>query len=458
MAEVRWLKIGDICSIEKGVTGLLAATPGKYPLVATGAERRSAEDFQFDTKAVCIPLVSSTGHGKKSLNHVHYQEGKFALGTILAAVIPKDEKTLDARYLHTYLKMNKDRVLVPLMKGAANVSLSVSAISNINIPVPSISEQKKALAKLDSMSNEHAELIQETERQLELLKRLRQQILEEAIEGKLTVDWRKNNPSLITGANHASQLLDRIQSERFRLIQQGILKREIPLPPITGTEKPFPLPTGWTWCRLTSLLSHSKDALRRGPFGSSITKSMFVAQSKTSTKVYEQQNAIYKDWSLGDYYIELNEHPNLKSFIAGPGDVIISCAGTIGEAYLLPITAPMGVINQALLKLRINNSIAVTGYFLLYFKSLISAKINADAKGTAMKNIGSVKYLKNQLLFPLPPIIEQEIIIKKVAALQEMLSNLETQVSERKNQIEMLMRSVLLEAFETGMKGRGENR
>ena len=79
MAEPRWLRIGDICSVEKGVTGLAAATPGEYPLVATGAERRSAQTYQFDTPAVCIPLVSSTGHGKKTLNYVHFQEGKVCM-------------------------------------------------------------------------------------------------------------------------------------------------------------------------------------------------------------------------------------------------------------------------------------------------------------------------------------------------------------------------------------------
>jgi len=54
----------DVCNFEKGVTGLAKATPGEYPLVTTGADRRTCKSFQFDTKAVYIPLVSSTGHGE----------------------------------------------------------------------------------------------------------------------------------------------------------------------------------------------------------------------------------------------------------------------------------------------------------------------------------------------------------------------------------------------------------
>lgn len=96
--------IGDLCTIEKGTTGIASAIPGEYPLVTTALARKTAKEFQFDTEAVCIPLVSSTGHGKKTLNYVHFQKGKFALGTILAAVIPKDPNRLSAGFLHRYLQ------------------------------------------------------------------------------------------------------------------------------------------------------------------------------------------------------------------------------------------------------------------------------------------------------------------------------------------------------------------
>jgi len=145
VGEWRRVKIGDLCQIIKGETGLASALPGEYPLVATGAERRSCATWQFDTEAVCIPLVSSTGHGKKTLNYVHYQSGKFALGTILAAVIPKDPSVLTARFLHLYLSHFKDTVLVPLMKGAANVSLPMKAIASVEIPVPPMEAQQNLM-------------------------------------------------------------------------------------------------------------------------------------------------------------------------------------------------------------------------------------------------------------------------------------------------------------------------
>lgn len=117
MTYMKTVVLADICNFEKGTTGLAKAVPGKYPLVATGADRRSCDSFQFDTKAVCIPLVSSTGHGHASLKNVHYQEGKFALGSILVALTVRDESVLDIQFLHLYLpSIGRQREIVKKFK------------------------------------------------------------------------------------------------------------------------------------------------------------------------------------------------------------------------------------------------------------------------------------------------------------------------------------------------------
>ena len=72
------VKLGDLCSIEKGETGIQKAIPGEYPLVVTAEERKSHNEFQFDDEAVIIPLVSGTGHGHASIKRLHFQTGKFA--------------------------------------------------------------------------------------------------------------------------------------------------------------------------------------------------------------------------------------------------------------------------------------------------------------------------------------------------------------------------------------------
>lgn len=96
-------------------------------------------------------------------------------------------------------------------------------------------------------------------------------------------------------------------------------------------EIPFEVPEGWEWTRLGYLAQYKK-----GPFGSSITKAMFVPDSPDAIKIYEQKNAINKDATLGNYFISAEKYETLKGFEVFPNDIIVSCAGTIGEAYVLP--------------------------------------------------------------------------------------------------------------------------
>lgn len=145
------VKLDDCCSLEKGKTPIQKAVPGEYPLVVTTSERKSANMFQFDAASVCIPLVSSRGHGVACLNQVYYQEGKFALGNILCAVTPQNGSGLDAKFLYYYLNHKKDTLIVPLMKGGANVSLTVDSLRKIRITIPTMEDQKKIVDVLDEM-------------------------------------------------------------------------------------------------------------------------------------------------------------------------------------------------------------------------------------------------------------------------------------------------------------------
>ncbi len=134
-----FVPLGQIARIEKGQTGIKQAVPGDYPLVVTAAKRSSCDHFDFEGAAAVIPLVSATGHGNASINRLHYQEGKFALGTILAAVFPYAPEIISARFLFEYLSTFKDELLVSRMTGTANVTLTIGRIAEV--PVPLISPE-----------------------------------------------------------------------------------------------------------------------------------------------------------------------------------------------------------------------------------------------------------------------------------------------------------------------------
>ena len=179
-------------------------------------------------------------------------------------------------------------------------------------------------------------------------------------------------------------------------------------------EIPYILPLGWTWCRLNGL-----GIYRKGPFGSSLTKSMFVPKSEHSIKVYEQKNAIQKDYRLGEYYISKDKFAGMQSFVTKPSDIIVSCAGTIGETYLLPEGAPIGIINQALMRVELYN-LDIADYWQLFFAYILLIENEMKGAGSAIKNIPPFEYLK-AILVPIPPLQEQKRIIEKYNELTKLI-------------------------------------
>ena len=144
----------------------------------------------------------------------------------------------------------------------------------------------------------------------------------------------------------------------------------------------------------------------RGPFGSALKVENFVKKSDTSVKVYEQSNAIQKSAAIGSRYISREHYESLRRFKCKPGDIIMSCSGTIGKLFILPIDAEEGIINQALCKFTLGKDL-LPEVFLLYMDTLIG---NIETKGSGIKNISAVKFIKN-LEIPVPPIRVQSKLL-----------------------------------------------
>lgn len=133
---------------------------------------------------------------------------------------------------------------------------------------------------------------------------------------------------------------------------------------------------------------------KKGPFGSALTKDIFIPKSKDTVKVYEQQNAINKNWKLERYFIPKAYALKMNSFEVNAGDIIVSCAGTIGEIYIIPNDAESGIINQALMRIRVKENIINKNLFTFLFSSMIDQFSKVHSNGSAMKNIPPFADLK----------------------------------------------------------------
>jgi type I restriction enzyme S subunit len=423
------VKLGDLCTIEKGKTGIQKAIPGDYPLVVTGEERKTNNEYQFDAEAVIIPLVSGTGHGHASIKRLHFQKGKFALGSILCAVIPKDQNTLNADYLFRFLTLNKERELVDRMKGMANVTLPIKEIVKIEIPLPPLNEQIKFIEKYQTLEIKNGLINVEFTKQIDLIKQLRQAFLREAMQGRFEFKQQPlQDGELETGA----QLLEKIKAEKAQLIKEGKLKKEKPLPPITADEIPFEIPDNWVWCRLGEVCNYGSSPKAE------------PKDFNENTWVLDLED-IEKETSILLNKIRFNERNSLSTkSVFKKGQVLYSKLRPYLDKVI--VAEEDGVCTTEILPLKLYGNI--NPYFTKYAlkRSDFLIYVNSVTKGMKMPRLGTND---GQIaLFPLPPLHEQQQIVAKLDELMAFCDDLEESIKESQGLNEILLQEVLREALQ----------
>ena len=168
---------------------------------------------------------------------------------------------------------------------------------------------------------------------------------------------------------------------------------------------------------------------------------MFVPKGNDTYKVYEQKNAIQKDHKLGSYYISKEKYCSLRGFAVLPYDIIVSCAGTIGETYVLPQNIQEGIINQALMLIRLYNR-EIERFYLLYFDFILKQEAYKESKGTAIKNIPPFDVLKN-FFIPIPPKEEQSRILNEVDKWMSLANAIETNSNDLQTIIKQTKSKIL---------------
>lgn len=327
--------------------------------------------------------------------------------------------------------------------------VSLNKIKELAFPLPPLEEQKRIVEKLDYFSekiNRLKALIEEVKADIENRKI---SILDKAFKGELTTKWREKN-----SCSDILELLENINKEKIAKWEDECAEAEKngnkkPKKPtlksvdemiVSEDESPYKIPDTWICTRLEEIGEYKK-----GPFGSDLKKSLFIPYSQSAIKVYEQKNAIKKDATLGSYYIsEKYFFEKLKNFEVLEGDIIMSCAGTIGETFIIPKNIKKGIINQALMRIRISKFVE-KDFFLLAFNFLLKKISKDSSKGTAIVNIPPFDIFK-KLTFPLPPLEEQKEIVR---ILDEVLER-ENKISEilkMEEQINLLEKSILNKAF-----------
>ena len=308
--------------------------------------------------------------------------------------------------------------------------LNEAIFLNHELAIPSLEEQRKAVVSCKAGNKRVEEVQHEITHQQSLLAKLKQAILQEAIQGKLTADWRAAHPDV----EPASQLLQRIQAEKARLIAAKKLRPEKPLPKITPAEIPFEIPNGWEWCRLGAIARHS------------LGKMLDHGKNKGTPKPYLRNlNVQWFRLVLSDLKEMRFEDHEIEKYSVEKGDVVICEGGYPGQAAIWEQDEPI-MFQKALHRVRFIAQGYAPALFVHYLKLADEAGFLKDYfTGSGIKHFTGDAL--HSFVLPLPPLAEQAEIVESVEGLMTTCRALEAEIEHARTHASQLLQAVLKEAF-----------
>ena len=446
---------GDIPWLKSGEMNDSLITHAEEFITEEGLKNSSAKVFPKGT--LLVAMYGATA-GKTGILNIDASTNQ-----AVCAVTPKDKNT-NRDFLFWFFRANRF-YFIDISRGGAQPNISQSVIGNTDFPIleeglqknialflSNLEQTKEAdyclipsyLCKPVKLTFDYLSCLQslegENKNQANIVSQLKQAILQEAIAGQLTAEWRTQNP--IQKGNpdtDAAALLAKIKAEKQHLIAEGKLKKEKLLPEISPDEIPFSLPDSWVWCRLGDVGIFERGKSKHRPRNDEILfrdgnipfiQTGDVSRAKKSKGYITKCNQFYNEIGLA------------QSRLWSKGTLCITIAANIAETGFLGIDAcfPDSIVGFTSL------THISTSWMIKYYLFCVQDEIIRFAPATAQKNI-NVNIITS-LLFPLPPLAEKKAIAEKVDRLMETIDQLEQQIKNRKQLAEDLMQTVLREAFE----------
>lgn len=419
-----WVKCGNLFSTQSGLSfnkdvlseqkdGSVRILRGgnilndKYHFLANDIfipRKYITKDIYLKKNWIITPAVTSIEQiGKMAL--IDRDIDDCVVGGFVLNIIPHLSNDILAKYIIFAMMSN---YFIQSLKGITNKSgqafynLSREKMLNLYIPLPPLSEQKRIVKKIEELEP-LVKQYDKAETELSALngsfpEQLKKSILQYAIQGKLVVQDSNDEP--------AEVLYAQIQAEKQKLIKEGKIKKDKPLPLITDDEIPFEIPPSWKWVRWGNLSQEIQYGYNASAQETGRIKMLRISDIQNG-KV---------SWNTVPY-CEINEK-EIPNYILKQNDILFArTGGTVGKSYLVK-EVPVEAIYAGYL-IRTRYSLKLSPEYMKYFmdSQLYWDQLRNGTIATAQPNCNGQTLSK--MLIPLPPLAEQKRIVAKVNELMK---------------------------------------
>lgn len=366
-----------------------------------------------------------------------YQGNEPVCATIHYSSYTFDDKQVDLEYFKYFVKSDAFiSALQKQVKGGIKTEIKPKHLLPLEITIPDLETQKEIVKKVSINLKNVETLTKEIESQKAYAKQLRQNILQDAIEGKLTAEWRKTHPVIKGNPDFdAEALFEETQKEKKSD------KKQKELAPISDDEKPFEIPEGWKWVRLGEIIN---DFPRNG-------YSPKAVDFETDTKTLKLGAVTYGIFNPNEYKYIDETIPADSNYWLKNGDILIERSNSFEYVGICAIYTGRDnefIYPDLLMKFRVNKLISNELIHKLLIAPYNRQYFMSKAKG-AQKTMPKINQetVVNTLI-PLVSIEEQKMIMLILNEKLSIVEQLVNQITQREEYANQLMQSILKDAFE----------
>ncbi|OEU43016.1 hypothetical protein BGV40_06535 [Methanosarcina sp. Ant1] len=317
--------------------------------------------------------------------------------------------------------------------GSGQPYVSQKTLASQTIMLPPFAEQHRNVSAIEELFARLDATNEKLDRVLEILKKLRQSVLTSAFDGKLTEDWR----IIFQNSNGKNEIFQKNIHVNSSYLSEKPMIPDNELLPI--------LPNSWFWATIEQLASIEPRSIQSGPFGSNLLHSEF---QETGVLAIGIDNVLYRSFSLGkEHRISNEKYHELKKYTTRPLDVLITVMATVGRCCVVPQDIETAIITKHVYRITPNREV-ISSYYLMNALSgaaTVKEQIDNQIRGQTRPGING-KILKATSI-PLPPLPEQQEIVKRIDALFAFADSIEAKVKAAREKTEKLRQSILAKAF-----------
>ncbi|MCC7164564.1 MAG: restriction endonuclease subunit S [Anaerolineae bacterium] len=345
------------------------------------------------------------------------------------------QEGIDPKYLKYFMQTNSFRDF--LASNASGVGGSLmrvqnSAFASYPFPVPPLPEQHRIVAKIEQLFSDLDAGVAALENAKQQLKRYRQSVLQSAVTGKLTADWRAAHQHEL---EPASTLLARIRAERKE--KRNDKHKEVSSLNTSELEEP---PEGWEWATIGEIAKSMKNGIYK-------EKEYYDHVGIACLRMYNIDNngrIVWKD--IKRMRLAKSE---IEEYLLLPGDILVNRVNSrelVGKAAPIPKGLEDCVYESKNIRLRLWSDSFESGYVSYWFQSKGQAYFSFNAQQVVgMASINQVQLAAMPILIPSP--IEQVKIVAEVERRLSVADQIEKTIDASLLQSERLRQSILKKAF-----------